>query len=222
MIGQKSILFFLNRITKIVKPKIKGNIHYDEKYIKVNGKDNYDLNAIDNKTKFVLAHLFVEKRTKQKCYEFLKQIKDSCDEQILEVYEKEKYKKVEDRELIRFVCDKFASYKFAFNKLFYHVANLSFGVSIACKKYHLKHNNNPIERYNGKIKDRMNGMRKGFSSFSGAENFMNLQCVINNFVNPHQELKGKTPAEMAEINLKLGRNKILGLARYLINKRNDD
>ncbi|MFH1248967.1 MAG: DDE-type integrase/transposase/recombinase [archaeon] len=192
-------------------------MHYDEKYIKVNGKENYDLNAIDNKTKFVLAHLFVEKRTKQKCYEFLKQIKDSCYHQIIETYNQEKHKKVEDRKLINFVCDKFAGYKSAFSRNFYRIANLSFGVPIACKKYGLEHNNNPIERYNGKIKDRMNGMRKGFGSFSGAENFMNLQCVIHNFVNPHQELKDKTPAEMAEIVLPLGRNKILGLARYLVN-----
>ncbi|MBI2045539.1 DDE-type integrase/transposase/recombinase [Candidatus Pacearchaeota archaeon] len=209
-------------MTKIVKPKINGNIHYDEKYIKVNGKDNYDLNAIDSKTKFVLAHLFVEKRTKQKCYEFLKQIKDNCYKQIWEIYEKEKHKKVGGRELIKFVCDKFANYKSAFNRLFYRTCKLAFGVPIACKKYNLEHNNNPIERYNGKTKDRMNGMRKGFSSFDGAKDFMNLRRVINNFVNPHQELEGKTPAEVAEINLKLGRNKLLGLARYLANKGNDD
>ncbi|MCX6741673.1 MAG: hypothetical protein NTX24_00660, partial [Candidatus Pacearchaeota archaeon] len=115
----------------------------------MNGKDNYDLNAIDNKTKFVLAHLFVEKRTKQKCYEFLRQIKDSCYEQIIAQFEKEKCKKVEDRKLIEFVCDKFANYKSAFSRLFFRVANLSFGVPIACKKYKLEHNNNPIERYNG-------------------------------------------------------------------------
>ena len=175
------------------------------------------MNAIDNKTKFILAHLFVEKRTKKKCYEFLKQIKDSCYKQISERYKKEKNKKVNDRELIKFVCDKFANYKSAFDKLFRLVAKLEFGVPIACKKYNLEHNNNPIERYNGKIKDRMNGMRKGFSSFEGAENFMNLQCVIHNFINPHQELKNKTPAEMADINLNLGRNKILGLVRYLAN-----
>ena len=161
--------------------------------------------------------MFVEKRTKKKCYEFLKQIKDSCYVQILEVYLKEKDKKVEDRKLFEFTCDKFASYKSTFSKLFARTCKLNFGVPIACKKYGLGHNNNPIEKCNGKIKDRMNGMRKGFSSFDGAENFMNLQCVIHNFVNPHQELKDKTPAEMAEINLKLGRDKILGLMRYLAN-----
>ena len=159
--------------------------------------------------------MFVEKRTKQKCYEFLKQIKDSCYEQILERFNQEKYKKAEDRELIRFVCDKFANYKSAFSRNFYRTANLSFGVPIACKKYGLKHNNNAIERYNGKIKDRIKNIRSGFKSFDDAKHFMDLRRIIYNYVNPHQELNGKTPAEMAEVNLKLGRNKLLGLISYV-------
>jgi len=175
------------------------------------------LNAVDSKTKFILAHSFVEKRTQKECYKFLKQIKDSCYEQILIRYLGEKYKKIDDRNLIKFVCDKFANYKFAFNKLFYRIAKLEFGVPIANKKYGLEHNNNPVERYNGKIDDRIKNIRSGFGSFEGAEAFMNLRRVINNFVNPHQQLQGKTPAEMAEIFLPLGRNKILGLARYLTN-----
>ena len=173
------------------------------------------MNAIDSKTKFVLAHLFVEKRTKQKCYEFLKQIKDSCYEQIIETYNQEKHKKVCDRKLIEFVCDKFANYKSAFSRNFYRIANLSFGVPIACKKYNLEHNNNPIERYNGKIKDRIKNIRSGFKNFDDAKCFMNLRRIINNFVNPHQELNEKTPAEIAEINLNLGRNKLLNLIKYV-------
>ena len=159
--------------------------------------------------------MFVEKRTKQKCYEFLKQIKDSCYEQILERFNQEKYKKVEDRELIKFVCDKFANYKSAFSRNFYRIANLSFGVPIACKKYHLEHNNNAIERYNGKIKDRIKNIRSGFKSFDDAKCFMDLRRTIHNFVNPNQQLNGKTPAEMAEINLKLGRNKLLNLIKFV-------
>lgn len=58
-------------------------------------------------------------------------------------------------------------------------------------------------------------MRGEFDSFKGAEAFMNLKHIIHNFVNPHQQLKGKTPAEAAEINLKLGRNKLLNLIRYM-------
>jgi len=166
--------------------------------------------------------LFVEKRTKQKCYEFLKQIKDSCYEQIIERYNQEKHKKVCDRELIKFVCDKFVNYKSAFSRNFYRIANLSFGVPIACKKYHLEHNNNPIERYNGKIDDRIKNIRSGFKNFEDARYFMDLRRTIYNFVNPNQQLNGKTPAEMAGINLELGRNKLLKLARYLANRETDD
>lgn len=173
------------------------------------------MNAIDSKTKFVLAHLFVAERTKKKCYEFLKQIKDTCYLQILERYQEEKHKKVKNRKLIKFVCDKFANYKSAFNKLFRRVAKLSFGVPIACKKYNFEHNNNYIERYNGKSKDRIKNIRGGFGSFEGAKTFMDLRRVIHNFVNPHQGLKGKTPAEIAEIILPLKRNKLLDLIKFV-------
>ena len=179
------------------------------------GKDNYDLNCIDSITKYTTAHLFVNKRTKKKCYEFLKQIKDNCYDQILENYLKEKNKKVKERKLIEFVCDKFANYKSAFSKLFARTCKLTFGIPIAYKKYGLEHNNNPIERHNGKIKDRIKSIRSGFKSFDGAEAFMNLRDIIYNFVNPHQELQGRTPAEMADINLKLGRDKLLKLIKRM-------
>ena len=185
--------------------------------MKIGKEFGYDLNAIDNRTKFILAHLFVEKRTKQKCYEFLKQIRDNCGNQIKEVYENEKHKKAEDRELIEFTCDKFANYKSAFSRLFYRTANLNFGISIAYQKHGVKHNNNPIERYNGKIDDRIKNIRSGFGNFNGARYFMDLRRIINNFVNPHQQLQGKTPAEMAEINLELGRNRLLSLIKYCAN-----
>lgn len=145
----------------------------------------------------------------------MKQIKDTCYKQILRRYQKEKHKKVKKRKLVKFVCDKFANYKSAFDKLFGRVAKLSFGVPIACKKYNLKHNNNYIERYNGKTKDRIKNIRGGFGSFEGAKEFMDLRRMIHNYVNPHQELKEKTPAEEAEIILPLGRNKLLGLVKFV-------
>ena len=173
----------------------------------------YDLNAIDSKTKYVLAHSFVDERTQEACVSFLRQIKVTCYKQILEIYNKEKIKQKEKRELITFVSDKFGNYKSAWRKLFYRVSKLVFGVPIACKKYGLEHNNNPIERYNQDIKDQIKTKRH-FGSFDGAEEFLNLRRIIKNFVNPHQGLKGKTPAEAAEIDFKLGRNKLLNLIKY--------
>ena len=165
------------------------------------------MNAIDSKTKFILAHSFVGKRTKEECIKFLKQIKKNCYGQMLERYEQD--------DKIEFTCDKFANYKSAFNKLFYRVCNLNFGVPIACKKYGLEHNNNPIERYNGKIKDRIKSIRSGFKNFDDAKCFMDLRRIIHTFVNPNQGLQGKTPAEMAEILLPLRRNKLLNLIRFV-------
>ena len=197
-----------------MKPTIKGRVHMDEKYVQVKKGNGYDLNAIDHKTKYVLSHSFVKNRTKEEVIEFLRKIKITCYEQILEVYLKEKHKKIEGRNLITFVSDGFENYKNAFNKLFYRIATLQFGVPIACKRYGLEYNNNPIERYNGSLKDRLKTLRGGFGSFERAEHFLNVKHIIYNFVNPHMQLKGKTPAEEADINLKLERQKLLNLIKY--------
>ena len=199
---------------------MKGRQHFDEKHIPIRGgKDHYDLNCIDSKTKYITAHLFVEKRTLRKCVEFLSQIKVTCYDQILERYHQERKKPKEKRKLITFVSDKFGNYKTAWSKLFSRVTKLAFGVPIACHKYGLEHNNNAIERENGNIKDRIKTMRGGFENFEGAEAFLNLRHILHNFVNPHQGIKGRTPAEEAEIELKLEREKLLKLIRKMAQEK---
>lgn len=190
----------------------------DEKFIQIKKENAYDLNAIDHKTKYVLSHFLVEKRTKKEVTTFLRKIKITCYEQIKNVYQREKHKKVKDRNLTTFVSDGFENYKNAFNKLFYRIAYLQFGVPIACRKYGLEHNNNAIERYNGSLKDRLKTMRGGFGSFERAEDFLNLKPIIHNFINPHMSLQGKTPAEEAGIDLKLGRQKLLDLIKQQAKK----
>lgn len=172
------------------------------------------MNCIDNKTKFVTAHLFVDKRSLGNCVKFLSQIKATCYNQLLARYYTKKYFD-KNYKLIKFVCDGFENYRNAFNKLFYRVAELRFGIPIACKKFGLEYNNNAIERYNGTIDNRLKVMRGGFRSFSYAKEFMNAQRIVHNFVNPHLQLRGKTPAEKAEIKLELERNKLLNLIRYV-------
>lgn len=203
-----------------VKPKLQGRQHLDEKHVPMKGKkDHYDLNCIDSVTKYVTAHLFVEKRTLQKCVQFLNQIKASCYDQILQRYRQEQQKPAAKRKLITFVCDGFTNYRAAWSKLLWRVSELVFGVPIACRKYGLEHNNNAIERYNGKIKDRIKVMRGGFNSVKGAEAFLDMRRIVHNFVNPHQGLEGRTPAEAAEINLPLSRNRLLALIKYVARSR---
>ena len=61
-------------------------------------------------------------------------------------------------------------------------------------------------------------MRGGFGSFEYAEAFLNLRHIIYNFVNPHQGLDRKTPAEKAGVNLKLERMKLYNLIKYISNE----
>ena len=173
----------------------------------------YDLNSIDSETKYVLAHLFVEKRTREQCRALFKQIKDTCYKQILDRWNKEKHKPRKKRKLITFVSDGFENYKDGAKHYFSKIAKIVFGVPIACIKYKLKHNNNPIEKYNQDIKDQIKTKRH-FGSIKGAKEFPDLRHVIKNFVNPHQSLKGKTPAEAAEITPCLRRDKLRNLIKY--------
>lgn len=172
-----------------------------------------DLNAVDSKTKFILSELFVEKKDLISVKEFLMQIKRICYKQILEKYELEKQKPKKKRKLITFVCDKCPTYKTAFNILFRRVAKLIFGIPIKYKKFGVKHNNNPIERYNKEIKRRII-VFGSFRSINGAKIFLSLRTILYNFVNPHSELSGLTPAQAADITIPLGENKLLDLIKY--------
>lgn len=129
---------------------------------------------------------------------------------MLEQYKKELKRPSKKRRLILFVSDKFGNYKAAWKKHFYRVTKLRFGVPIACKKHKLKHNNNSVERHNRELSRRFDALNV-FQTHLGAESTSTLCKIIHNYINPHDTLKGKTPAKAAELFLPLGENKLLSL-----------
>ena len=66
---------------------------------------------------------------------------------------------------------------------------------IACGRYGLKHNNNPIELHNEDIKQRYKTTGH-FKSATSADAFLKLRRVYN-FVRGHRKSQRRTPAEMA-------------------------
>ncbi|RLF38740.1 MAG: hypothetical protein DRN12_07990, partial [Thermoplasmata archaeon] len=110
-------------------------------------------------------------------------------------------------ERIVFVSDKREHYRNAFDKFFSRTCKLTHGIPIACRKHGLKHNNNPIERYNEDIKQRYKVMRC-FKSLESADAFLDLRRMIYNFVRGDE-----TRAMRAGIALKLGRNRLQGLIK---------
>ena len=194
-------------------------MHTDEKEMKVGKNCVHDINTIDSKTKFVVEEEFMKIRSKRKIHQYFKRIKDNIYDQLLENYRKEKKKPANKRKLVSFIQDGFENYKSGATKHFFRVCKIVAGVPIACKKYGLEHNNNAIERYNQDIKDRYKTTRH-WGSFQSAKNVLKMKQIIHNFVNPHQELKGKTPAETAEIKYGLGRNKLLNLIELTAKLKN--
>lgn len=129
---------------------------------------------------------------------------------MLEKYKNELKKPSQKRKLIVFVSDKFWNYKKSWKKLFNRVTKLKFGVPIACKKFGLKHNNNAVERHNRELSRRFDALNV-FQTHEGATATSALCKMLHNYVNPHTMLKGKTPAEAAELILPLSTNKLFDL-----------
>ncbi len=152
-------------------------------------------------------------RTLKIINDYFKRIKTIIYEQALKKYNKEKHKPAPKRKLITLISDGFENYLNGATKHFFRVCKIVSGVPIACKKYGLKHNNNPIERYNQDIDDRYKIVRH-WNSFENAKSTLKMRQIIHNFVNPHMELKGKTPSNAAGIHLRLGRNKLLKLIEF--------
>jgi len=202
----------ISRFESGLKPRVKGRIHTDEVQVKVKGKKYYSIDSIDSGTKYDLANTFTKHRTKWVCRKHFKKLKDKIGSQVKEVWEKEKDKPAKERKLITFVSDKFGGYKIGFNYYFYRFAKLVHGVPIARKKYGYRHNNNASERHNEDFKQRYKVMR-GFKESQSGDAFMELRRIVYNFVRPHGSLNGLTPSECAEINLGLGRNRLLGLIK---------
>ena len=173
------------------------------------------MNAVDGRTKYNILSRLVWHRSLDEFDEFFRRLKTAIGGQIHEVFRRERHKPPEQRKLVTFVSDKWWAIKRAFNRYFYRIARLVHGVPIACKRYGLKHNNNPIERHNQDIKQRYKVMRH-FKSFASAEAFLTLRRAVYNHVRTHQTLK-RTPAEAAGVEIGLERDRLLGLIEFCAN-----
>ncbi len=77
-------------------------------------------------------------------------------------------------------------------------------------------NNNVMERYHGTVRERDKVMR-GLKSNKSARIIHNGIKDYYNFIRPHQGLDGKTPAEVAGIEMGLNDNRWLSLLRMSMN-----
>ena len=171
----------------------------DEMKVKCGGKWVWLWNVMDSGTRFLLASQISGKR----------EIMDAR-----KVFQEAKKRgKTKPSTMI---TDGLPAYIKAFKKEFFtlrnprtkHIRNVGFRD---------KTNNNRIERFHGTHRERdkvMRGLKRENSPI--VDGFR----VHYNFIRPHQSLKGKTPAEEAKIDLRLGKNKWLSLIKKSSNHTN--
>jgi transposase-like protein len=109
-----------------------------------------------------------------------------------------------------FITDGLQSYHKAFNKEFYDRHQESEHVIAAGLT--ARSNNNKVGRLHNTVRERVKVMR-GLHSDKSAAVFNEGFKAYYNFVRPNQALSGKTPAEVAGVDLKLGENRWLELVK---------
>jgi len=196
------IMTYMDKINDYVEcltPEVGGMWHTDEMAVKINGEWEWLWNTIDHSTKFMLANNITPERYSKDAQQVFS-----------------KAKKIAKKNPHVVVTDGLQGYKQAFRDEFQTFRNRKFPMHIANVGINNKHtNNNVVERYHGTVRERDKTMR-GLKTERTAEIIHNGVKDYYNFVRPHQGLEGKTPAEMAGIEMELEQNRWMGLLRHSI------
>ncbi|MEM2912409.1 MAG: IS6 family transposase [Candidatus Bathyarchaeia archaeon] len=177
-------------------PQTSGIWHTDEMTIslKENKQMDWLWNLMDNDTRFLLASQLSQKREIEDAREVFAEAKALA------------------KTMPSFVVtDGLRAYQDAFNKEFFTLRNPR-TMHVRLAGLRKENNNNIIERLHGTIRERVKVVR-GLDNEDSAQTIIDGHRIYYNFIRPHMALNGKTPAEVAGINLDLGINRWLSLIR---------
>lgn len=147
--------------------------HFDETYIKIQGKDYYLWLGLDSETRFVLDFHLSPHRDSSAAHALL----NSC---------KEQYGK--PRQAL--VTDRYWAYGQAIDRFFPDIKH------VKVEDFDDVINNNVIEAFNGQFKAWYKPKR-GFHSLKSANAFICLFIFFYNFIKTHSSLNHLTPAQVA-------------------------
>lgn len=181
-------------------PRVGETWQGDEMKVKCGGKWGWLWNLMDADTRFLLAMQLSRSREVDDARNVFAEAKAKA---------KKKPKAV--------ITDGLPAYVKAFKKEFFtlknprskHIRNVGFKD---------KTNNNLIERLHGTVRERdkvLRGLKTENTPILDGYN------IYYNFIRPHMSLNGKTPAEVASIDLNLDENRWLSFIRKALEKRND-
>ena len=188
----------ISRYAETLQPQLGDIWHADEMKIKTKRDDwSWLWNVMDSQTRFLIANLVTKKREVEDAQGVFKEARQSGKPELL-------------------ITDGLQSYHKAFNKEFYDIHKTS--EHVRAEGLTARSNNNKVERLHNTIRERTKVMR-GLHNDKTATAFNDGFKAYYNFIRPHQALNGKTPAEAAGINLKLGKEKWLDIIRNSVNAK---
>lgn len=164
----------------------------------------------DRKTKFRINAFSSRKRTYK---DGLKKVYEDIKRRFYEQF----FEAKKQGEKFNFTSDRLGHYKKGFNKYFFHVATLTHGVPIRCKKHGLKRNNNCIER-DHQYSRKLERNARGNKDLDGISVLYDVGDAYYNYIDKQKlmkwcrktkkwipkEKRWRTPAERAKIKIDLG------------------
>lgn len=179
-----------------IQPKLSGVWRADEIYIKIKGNMKYLFAMMDDETRFWIAQEVADR-------------KEGHDARnLLRLSEKAGGKRPQT-----FITDGLPSYQEAYQKEWWRRPIAKRTKHIHAIKLQGSKNNNKMERLNGEIRDRektMRGLKKVDTPI------LKGYQIYHNYLRPHEALNGKTPADMAGIQIE-GDNKWITLIQNAVN-----
>jgi len=184
----------MNKYVEQFTPKVSDAWHIDEQMIKTNGKFAWSWNCIDEETRFLIANNITKERYVADARLIMQKAKETAKT---------------NPEFI--VTDGLHAYNKAFKMEFPAWWRKDTKINhIRLKDLETHPNNNIIERFHGTFRERDKTMR----GFKGQEKiFAEGFRTYYNFIKQHQGLDGKTPSQVANIDLQLDRNRWLSLLK---------
>jgi transposase-like protein len=209
-VDQSTVVRYVQRYTEIIKnfvdeavtPNFKNPVwHMDETMINIKNTEkmgkgfySYAWTVMDSHTRFLLAMQISKHRTVSDGVTTLK-----------------KAEKVAQGKPMAVITDSYQWYSQIVKDVFY-TREKPRPLHIKTKAIAKGMDNVRIERQFGELKDRTKVMR-GIGNDKSAQIYADLHTINHNFIKPHMALNNRTPAQVAGINLPLGKNKWLGLIK---------
>jgi transposase-like protein len=186
---------WLKRYTRLAKeyvdqiaPQTSGFLHVDEMKVNINGNLDWLWNLMDSDTRFWISSMISQRRETEDAQRVFQDAKQKLSVMPMAV-----------------AHDGLQSYGEAFKREFY-TNTLPRTIDVRSVSIRDRGLNNRVERLNQTFRDR-NKTQRGLDSGSSAQEMSDGIRIAYNFTRPHSALKGKTPAEAAGLDLRLGQNR---------------